>query len=65
MSTVSHLSTGYISPQFHLVFNNLFETDIHTRDDGSVFNAICNDLFELHRDWYSEDDHDDTGKIIY
>ena len=65
MSTVSHLSTGYISPQFHLVLDDLFETFIRTRDHESVFNAICNDLFELNKNWYAEDKRDDTGKLIY
>ena len=39
MANVYHLSNGYISPQFHLVFINLFETVICTRDDEIVFNA--------------------------
>ena len=62
---ICHLSTGYISPWFHLVFNDLFETVIHTIDDESVFNAICNDIFELNRDWCAKDENDDTGKLIY
>ena len=47
---VRRLSTGYIPPQFHLVFDDLFETVICTRDYESVFNTILNDLFELNRD---------------
>ena len=58
---VCHLSKGYISPQFHLFFDALFETFISTRNDQSVFDAICNDLFDLNRDWYAKDEHDDTG----
>ena len=53
MENVSNLSTGYISPQFHFVFDDLFQMVIFTRDDDSVFNAICNDIFELNRDWYA------------
>ena len=56
-----HLSKGYISPQFHLVFDDLFETFISTINDESVFGAIFNDLFELNRDWYAKDENDDTG----
>ena len=61
VENVIHFSTGYISSQFHLVFDDLFETVIHTIDAESVFNAICNDLFELNMDWYAKDEHDDTG----
>ena len=50
VSTVRHLITGCISPQFHLVFGDLFETVNCTKDDESVFNTICNDIFKLNRD---------------
>ena len=46
VENVSHLSTGYISSKFHLVFGDLFDTVICTRDDESGFNAIFYDLFE-------------------
>ena len=59
------LSTGYISPQFHLVFDDLFEMVICTKDDKKVLNNIFNDVFDLNRDWYSEDEHDDNRKLIY
>ena len=32
VKNVRNLSTGYISPQFHLVFDDLFETFIRTKD---------------------------------
>ena len=65
VATVRPLSTGYISTQFHLVFDDLFRTVICTRDGESFFNAICNDLFELNSYWYAKYDHYDTGKFIY
>ena len=51
MANVCHLSTVYISSRFHLVFDDLFDTVIRSRDYESVFNAIFNDIFELNRDW--------------
>ena len=60
-----HLSKGYISPQFHLVFDDLFETVIRTRYDESFFKAIFKYLFDLNRGWYAKDEHDDTGNLIY
>ena len=65
VENVSNLSTGYISPQFHLVFDDLFEMVIHTKDDDIVLNAICNDLFESNRYWYAKDEHGDNEKLIY
>ena len=59
------MSTEYISPQFHLVFDDLFDTVIHTRDEYSVFNTIFNDMFDLNRDCYAKDENDDNDKLIY
>ena len=59
------LSTGYISPQFHLVFDDLFEMVICTKSYESVLSAICNDIFELNRNWYAKDENDDNDKLIY
>ena len=36
---VRNLSTGYISPQFHLVFGDLFETVVCLGEDDIVFDA--------------------------
>ena len=65
VENVIHFSTGYISSQFHLVFDDLFETFICTRDYESVFNSIYNYLFESNRDWYVKYENDDTNKLIY
>ena len=65
VENVSNLSTGYISPQFHLVFDDLFETVICAKYYESIFSAICNDIFELNRDWYAKDENDDNDKLIY
>ena len=54
VENVYNLSTGYISPLFHLVFDDLFETVICTKDYENVFNQNFNDLFGLNRYWYSK-----------
>ena len=65
VGNVRNLSTGYISPQFHLVFDDLFETVTRTEYYVNVLNSICNDLFELNMDWYAEDEHGDNGNLIH
>ena len=65
VGTVRNLTTGYISPQFHLVYDDLYETVIRTKDDEHEFNTICDDLFKFNRDWYAEEEFDDDGKLIY
>ena len=64
VANVRHLSTGHISPQFHLVFDDLFETVFHEGDNDVVIDAICNDLFEFNQDWYAKEEYD-KDKLIY
>ena len=42
---VWHLYTGHVSPQFHVVFDDLFETVIRNGDNDAVVNSICDGLF--------------------
>ena len=44
VANVCNFSTGYMSPQFHLVFDDLFETVIINEDDDkflTTFAMIC------------------------
>ena len=41
VENVLNLSTGNIPPQFHLVFDNLFETVIHTKYDDNVLTKFA------------------------
>jgi hypothetical protein len=45
-----HLTTGYISSQFHVVFDDLFETVNCTGADDRVVESICNELFQRNRE---------------
>ncbi len=46
MANERHLSTGHMSPQFHVVFDDLFETVVCNEDNDEVINSICDGLFE-------------------
>ncbi len=59
------MTIGYISPQFHVVFDNLFETVNCTGVDDCVVESICNGLFQHNRELYTEDEPDEAGNIIY
>ncbi len=41
VANVRHLSTNFISPQFHVVFDDLFETVNRTGVDEPVVESIC------------------------
>ena len=59
------MTTGYISPQFHVVFDNLFETVNRTGVDDQVVESICKGLFQRNRELYAEDELDEVGNLIY
>ncbi len=65
VANVHHLSTNFISPQFHVVFNDLFETVSRTGVDEPVVKSICQDLFQLRKELYAEEELNKTGSIIY
>lgn len=64
-ANVRTLSTGYISSQFHLVFDNKFKTVVRTGEDQEVTDAICNELFEKNWDWYVEDKYNSNRELVY
>jgi hypothetical protein len=59
------MSTNFISPQFHVVFDDLFETVNCTGDDEPVIKAICQGLFQCERELYADKELDEAGNIIY
>ena len=42
-----NLSTGYISPQYHLVFDDLFKTVMRQGYSDTTVDAICNNFLIL------------------
>jgi hypothetical protein len=65
VANVRHLSTHFISPQFHLVFDDLFETVNGFGISGEAVEPIYNELFQLNRELFSEEELDEAGNIIY
>jgi len=65
VANVWHLTTRYISPQFHVIFCDLFETVNRTGADDRVDESICNGLFQRNQELYAEDKLDEAGNIIY
>jgi hypothetical protein len=62
---VHHLSTAHISPQCHVIFDDLFETVICNGDNDAIVNSICDDLFEQNHELYVEDEFDAYDFLIY
>ncbi len=65
VANVHHLSTNFISPKFHIVFDDLFETVKRIGVDEPVIESICQDLFQLNRELYAKEELEKAGNIIY
>ena len=52
-------------PQYHLVFENFFESIFCQGDNDAVDNSISNELFCCNRDWYAKEEANDANDIIY
>ncbi len=64
MATVCHLTTGFVSPQLHVVFDDHFHT-VYGDGEGNLIDAICNLLLENDLELYAEDEYGPDGSLIY
>ncbi|KAL7474978.1 hypothetical protein ACHAW6_000914 [Cyclotella cf. meneghiniana] len=65
VALVRNLHTGYISPQYHVVFDDKFETIFHTGKSTEELDKICNELFVDSQDCYIEEEYDEDRVLIY
>ena len=62
---VRNLATVFISPEFHVVFDDVFQTVFSSGKDDGVLDAICKTLFDHNHDIYVDDEFDSEGKVFY
>lgn len=65
VAMVRNLHTGYVSPQYHVVFDDKFETVFHDGKSDDELRKICDDLFANNRDCFVEEEYDEDGVLIY
>jgi hypothetical protein len=65
VANVHHLSTNFNSPQFHVVFGDLFKTVNRIGVDEPVIESICQYLFQFNRELYAEEELNKAGNITY
>jgi hypothetical protein len=54
-----------VSPQFHVIFDDLIEAVICNGDNDAVVNSICDGLFNWNHELYVEDEFDADDVLIY
>ncbi|KAL7478274.1 hypothetical protein ACHAW6_004049 [Cyclotella cf. meneghiniana] len=65
VALVRNLHTGYVSPQYHVVFDNKFETVFLDGKTSDELDKICNELFVNSCECYAEEEYDEDGVLIY
>jgi hypothetical protein len=45
VANIRHLKTGFVSPQYHVVFDDLFETVFSSGAEDVLVNSICENLY--------------------
>ena len=60
-----HLKAEHVSPQYHYVFDYLFQTVFSSGDNDAVVDAIINLLWDNNRELYVEQEFDENGNLIY
>ena len=64
VAMVRNLGTNFVSPQFHVVFDEKFSTiQNDTRLEDSAVEPIFNDLFETCKDYYGEEGRPPEGAV--
>jgi hypothetical protein len=65
VTMIWNLHTGFVSLQYHVVFDDKFDTIFNNGSTDEKFDIICNDLFDNFRDWYTKEEYDGNGNLLY
>ncbi len=65
VAMVIHLGTGYLSPQYHVVFDDLFETVFSSGSNNVLVDSICENLYGTICEIYANDEYDANKNLFY
>jgi hypothetical protein len=65
VALVRNLHTGHVSPQYHVVFDDKFETVFNDGKSSEELDKICAELFVSSRELFVEEEYDDDGVLVY
>ena len=65
VANIRHLKTGYVSPQYHVVFDDLFQTVFSAGPDTDLVDAMCEELFSTSSEVYATDEYDAQDNLVY
>ncbi len=59
------MGTGYISPQYHVVFDDLLGTVFSPGSDDALVDSICKNLYRTSCEIYATDEYDAEDNLVY
>ncbi len=65
VANIRHLQTGYVSPQYHVLYDDLFQTVFSAGQSTSLVDTICEELFTTSCEVYDTDEYDADYNLVY
>ena len=65
VANVWHLKTGCVIPQYHVVFDDLFETVFSSGANNALIDSICENLHGTSCEVYATNEYDAHDNLVY
>ncbi len=65
VANIRHLKTGYVSPHYHVVYNDLFQTVFSVGPNTELVDAMCEELFTTSCEVYATDKNNAEDNLVY
>ena len=65
IANVCHLRAGHVSPQYHCVYDDLFQTMFGAEESNEVKDTILELLWDRGKESYGEEEYDEDGLLVY
>jgi hypothetical protein len=65
VTNIRHLKTGFVSHQYHVVFDDLFKTIFSSGTDDALADSICENLYGTSCKIYATDEYDAHDDHVY
>ncbi len=65
VANIRHLKTDFVSPQYHVVFDDLFKTVFSSGTDNALVDSICENLYGTSCKIYATDEYETHTTTLY
>ncbi len=65
VANIWHMKIGFVSPQYHVVFDDLFKTVFSSHTNDALVDSICENLYGTSCEIYATDEYDAHNNLVY